>query len=133
MNEGKKDLTKSSGTNVFFFTEREEVFVNLLIEIGTSKNVAKILVFLANTPEATSRDLERGTDMRQPEVSIAIKYLTDQGWIKSREVPSEKKGRPMRNYSLAVPVKEIIAVIEKTKKNEANNQLAPVNKMRNYL
>ena len=65
--------------------------MNLLIEIGTSKNVAKMLVFLANAPEATSRDLERGTDMRQPEVSIAIKYLTDQGWIKSREVPSERK------------------------------------------
>ena len=133
MNEGKKDLTTSTGTNVFFFTEKEEEFVNLLIEIGTSKNVAKMLVFLANTPEATSRDLERGTDMRQPEVSIAIKYLTDQGWIKSREVPSEKKGRPMRNYSLAVSVKEIIAVIEKTKKSEANNQLALVKKMKDYF
>jgi predicted transcriptional regulator len=133
MNEGKKDHTISTGTNVFFFTEKEEEFVNLLIEIGTGKNVAKMLVFLANTPEATSRDLERGTDMRQPEVSIAVKYLTDQGWIKSREVPSEKKGRPMRNYSLAVPVKEIIAVIEKAKKNEANNQLALVKKMKDYL
>ena len=68
--------------------------MNLLIEIGTSKNVAKMLVFLANTPEATSRDLERGTDMRQPEVSIAIKYLTDQGWIKSREVPLRKERPP---------------------------------------
>jgi predicted transcriptional regulator len=133
MNEGKKDLTTSTGTNVFFSTKKEEEFVNLLIEIGTSKNVAKMLVFLANTPKATYRDLERGTDMRQPEVSIAIKYLTDQGWIKSREVPSKKKGRPMRNYSLAVPVKEIIAVIEKTKKNEANNQLALVKKMKDYL
>jgi predicted transcriptional regulator len=133
MNEGKKDLTISIGTNVFFFTETEEEFVNLLIEIGTSKNVAKMLVFLANTPEATSRDLERGTDTRQPEVSVAIKYLTDLGWIKSREGSSKKKGRPMRYYSLAVPVKEIIAVIEKTKKNEANNQLALVEKMRDYL
>lgn len=133
MNEGKKNLTTSTGTNVFFFTEKEEEFVHLLIEIGTSKNVAKILVFLANTPEATSRDLERGTDMRQPEVSIAIKYLTDQGWIKNREVPSEKKGRPMKNYSLAVPVKEIIAVTEKTKKNVANNKLALVKKIKDYL
>ena len=133
MNEGKKDLTTSTGTNVFFFTEKEEEFVNLLIEIGTNKNVAKMLVFLANTPKATSRDLERGMDMRQPEVSIAIKYLTDQGWIKSRDVPSEKKGRPMRDYSLAVPVKEIIAVIEKSKKNEANNQLELLRKIRDYF
>ena len=57
------------------FTDKEEEFVNLLIEIGTKKTDAQMLVFLANTPTATSRDLERGTDLRQPEVSIAIKYL----------------------------------------------------------
>ena len=39
----------------------------------------------------------------------------------------------MRNYSLAVPVKEIIDVIEKTKKSEANNQLALVKKMKDYF
>jgi predicted transcriptional regulator len=56
--------------NVMYFTEKEEEFANLLIEIGTKRNVAKVLVFLANTPEATSRAIERGTDLRQPEVSI---------------------------------------------------------------
>jgi predicted transcriptional regulator len=132
MNEGKKNLTRSTGTNVFFFTEKEEEFVNLLIEIGTSKNVAKMLVFLANATEATSRDLERGTDMRQPEVSTAVKYLIDQGWIKDRENPSEK-GRPHKRYSLAVPIKEIIATIEKFKKNEANNQLELLRKIRDYF
>jgi len=60
------------------FTDKEEEFVNLLIEIGTKKTVAQMLVFLANTSTATSRDLERGTDLRQPEVSIAIKYLSGQ-------------------------------------------------------
>jgi len=115
------------------FTEKEEEFVNLLIEIWTKRNVAKMLVFLANTLEATSRDLERGTDMRQPEVSIAIKFLAEQGWIKNREAPSEKKGRPQKTYSLAIPVKEIMIAIEKQKKNEANNQLTLVRKMRDYL
>ena len=38
--------------NVMYFTEKEEEFANLLIEIGTKRNVAKVLVFLANTPEA---------------------------------------------------------------------------------
>ena len=45
----------------------------------------------------------------------------------------ENKGRPQKCYSLTKPVKEIIAAIEKAKKNEANNQLALVKKMRNYL
>ena len=94
-------LTKT----IQLFTEKEEEFVNLLIEIGTRRNVAKMLVYLANIKEATSREIERGTDLRQPEVSIAIKYLEEQGWIKSWKTPSDKKGRPVWNYALAVPVR----------------------------
>ncbi len=119
--------------SVLLFTDKEEEFVNLLIEIGTKKTVAQMLVFLANTPTATSRDLERGTDLRQPEVSIAIKYLSGQGWIKSGEAPSQHKGRPQKIYSLAVPIKQIIAAIEKAKKDEAAERLALVKKMRDYI
>ena len=119
--------------SILVFTDKEEEFVNLLIKIGTKKTVAQTLVFLANTPEATSRELERGTDLRQPEVSIVIKYLDEQGWVQCRTIPSENKGRPQKCYSLTKPVKEIIAAIEKAKKTEANNQLALVKKMRNYL
>lgn len=119
--------------SVQYFTETEEEFANLLIKIGTKKNVARMLVFLSNTPNATSREIERGVDMRQPEVSIAIKYLAKQGWINCEEIPSDKKGRPQKNYSLAVPVKEIISSIEEEKKNEANNRLALVRKMREYV
>lgn len=43
--------------SVTYFTEREEEFVNLLLEIGMRGTVAKVLVFLANTDEATSRDI----------------------------------------------------------------------------
>jgi predicted transcriptional regulator len=74
--------------SVQYFTETEKEFANLLIKIGTKKNIAKVLVFLANTPEATPREIERGIDIRQPEVSIAIKYMAEQGWIKSIEIPS---------------------------------------------
>lgn len=119
--------------SVSFFTDKEEEFVNLLVEIGIRKCVANMLVFLANTPEATSREIERGTDMRQPEVSMAIKYLIRQRWIKSREIPSEQKGRPRKIYSLAVTIKVIVAAIEKEKKDEANRRLALVKKIRNYL
>lgn len=122
-------LTKT----IQLFTEKEEEFVNLLIEIGTKQTTAKALVFLANVKKATSREIERGTDLRQPEVSLAIKYMAEQGWIKSNEIPSDKKGRPVRNYTLAIPVPEIMTSIEKQKKTEANNQLALIKKMRNYI
>ena len=102
---------------VHYFTEKEEEFVNLLIEIGTKKNVAQLLVFLVNTPEATSHEIERGTDLRQPEISIAMKYMSDQGWIKERDNPSEGKGRPMKRYSLGISIKAIFSAIEKEKKS----------------
>lgn len=119
--------------NVQYFTEKEEAFVNLLIETGTKKNVAKLLVFLANVPEATSRSIERGTDLRQPEVSVAMKYLAHQGWIKERKKSFENKGRPMKVYELAVPMTKIMSFIEEEKKKEAKNQLALVGKLREYI
>lgn len=119
--------------NVIYFTQKEEDFANLLIKIGTKKNIAKVLVFLAKTPEATSRAIERGTDMRQPEISMAMKYLMDQGWIRSRESSGESKGRPIKIYELAKPFNEIMDCIENEKKNEANNKLALVQKLRQHL
>jgi len=118
---------------VQYFSEKEEEFANLLMDIGTKRNVAKVLVFLINTKEATSRAIERGIDLRQPEVSLAIKYMAGQGWVKSDEIPSAKKGRPNKKYSLAIPVKDIIAFIEKNTRDEANQQLALVKKMKNYI
>jgi len=132
---------KQSGKNsdamrqqkVQYFTKKEEEFANLLTETGTKKTIAKVLVFLANTPEATSREIERGTDLRQPEVSLAMRYLKEQGWISSRESKAESKGRPVKIYKLSRPVNKIMDNIEKEKKAEANNQLAMIQKVRDYI
>jgi predicted transcriptional regulator len=115
------------------FDEKEEEFLNLLISVGIQKKIASIIVFFASTPEeVTSRDIEHGTDLRQPEVSLAVKYMAEQGWIKIGEKSADGKGRPSKTYSLTIPVMEIISGIEKQKKNEAKNQLALVKKMRDY-
>jgi predicted transcriptional regulator len=92
-----------------------------------------VLVFLANTPEATSRAIERGTDLRQPEVSIAMRYLMEHAWITSRESKAESKGRPVKIYELAKPINDIMDSIEKEKKKEANHQLQLIQKLRNYI
>jgi len=122
-------LTKT----IQLFTEKEEEFVNLLIEIGTKKTIAKALVFLANAPKATSREIERGTDLRQPEVSLALKYMMDRGWMKSHENPSNNKGRPFKVYELAISLQKIMDSIEKEKNQEIKDQLALVRKMRSYV
>ena len=116
-----------------YFTEKEEDFANILVEVGTKKHIAKVLVFLANVPEATSRDIERGTDLRQPEVSLAMQYLMDQNWIVSREVKHESKGRPVKIYELAKPISYIMDSIEKELEKKANDQRKLIKKLRNFI
>ena len=116
---------------VLYLSDAEEEFVSILTKVGTRKNVAKVLVFLANTAKATQRMIERGADLRQPEVSIALKYMAGQGWVKSSEIPSHK-GRPNKQFTLAMPARQIMASIERTTKERADSQLALVRKMRNY-
>jgi predicted transcriptional regulator len=118
---------------VMYFTQKEEEFATILIDLGMKRNVAKVLVYLANTDEATSRNIERGTDLRQPEVSIAMGYLLDRKWVSCRESKSESKGRPVKIYKLSCPISEIMDGIEKEKKKEATNQLNLIKKLRDYI
>ncbi|MGB7787423.1 ArsR family transcriptional regulator [Methanoregula sp.] len=118
--------------SVVYFTQKEEELVQLLVDIGIRKVTAKVLVFMADTPEATSREIERGTDLRQPEVSIAMNYLSEQGWMSSRKNKAAGKGRPLKIYRLAKSFAQIMQVIEKQKKEEAKNHLELVQKLRSY-
>ena len=118
--------------NVHFFTKEEEEFANLLIETDMKKNTAKVLVFLANITEATSRVIERGLGLRQPEVSIAVRFLIEQNWITSRKGKPESRGQPVKIYKLARPMREIIAGIENKNKIEASKKLAVIQKLREH-
>ncbi|MCQ8894574.1 MAG: ArsR family transcriptional regulator [Methanolinea sp.] len=119
--------------NVMYFTPREEELADLLVQIGLKKNVAKVLIYLAHTEEATSRDIERGTDLRQPEVSIAMATMTEQKWVENRETKAENKGRPVKIYRLSRPIHDIMDSIEQEKKREITNQLRLIQQVRDYI
>jgi len=97
------------------------------------KNVAKVLVFLANVPEASSRAIERGSDLRQPEVSVAVRYMVDQGWLSCRDSSEDNKKRPLKVYTLAKPVDDIMDSIEKKLRRETTKKLAMVRKLQDYV
>jgi|WetSurMetagenome_2_1015567.scaffolds.fasta_scaffold444988_2 predicted transcriptional regulator len=118
---------------VKYFTQNERGFVELLVAIGIRRNVSLVLVFLANTPEATSRDIERGTDLRQPEVSVAMNSLIEKKWIRSAEDRSAHKGRPVKVYSLSRSVSAIMDIIEKEQKEKAKKKLAALQKLRIFV
>jgi len=119
--------------SVTFFTEKEEMLVNLFVELGTKRNIAMVLVFLANMPETTSRDIERGTDLRQPEVCMAMQHLVGRQWAAVRDSTTTTKGRPLKIYSLVKPIREIVGIIEKEKTQEAEHKLQLTKKLRKYV
>jgi predicted transcriptional regulator len=99
-------------------TEKEERIVKLLAETGLNKNIAKVVVFLSKAGEAISRDIERSANLRQPEVSLAMKDLKEWGWIKERELKKKGKGRPLKSYKLTRELKDIVVELAEKKRKE---------------
>jgi predicted transcriptional regulator len=126
-------IKRMPGMKVLYFTKKEEEFTDLLITIGLPRIVAKVLVFLANAPEASSRDIERGADLRQPEVSLAMQYLYAEGWVASRLDKTDAIGRPQNIFRLARPIEEIIGRIQAEKESEIRRKMDLAQKIRNYV
>ena len=95
------------------FDKKDEEIVDALISLGMSKTAARMLAYIQQVNEAKSIELEMGTGLRQPEVSIAAKQLEERDWINEREEKKQGKGRPFKIYSLKVGFKDIIAQLEK--------------------
>ena len=99
--------------------DKDLEFIDTLRSLEVPRNVATLITYLSNTNEATSREIEIATRLRQPEVSIAMRTLRQNKWIDERDVEAAGKGRPMKVYKLSVPIQEIIQHYEEEKNNEA--------------
>lgn len=106
----------------------EKEFVILLRQLGMNKNAAILLVFLTGTSLTTFREIESRTDLCESQISMAMKYLNDQGWI--RTFPSRIKGHLKNVYGLTKPLADIVQDIEDMKQEEIKNRLARVRKLR---
>ena len=118
---------------VHYLTEREEAFVSTLTQLGMRPKTAVLLVFLAGRPEATSREIERGTDLRQPEVSLALKDLFDRGWVSHCDNLVEHQGRPQKVYALALPLPGILEAFQAEKQAEVRRKLALIAQIHDFL
>jgi len=105
-------------------------FVHLLHGLGVNRNVAKVMTYLAAAGESTSREIERGCAMRQPEISIAMRELRRKNWISEQEVKGEGKGRPSKVYVLTTPVDEIIKSIEEERRKKSDESMESIQKLR---
>lgn len=109
----------------------DRVFVDLLHSLGVKRNVAKVITYLAVAGEATSREIERGSGLRQPEVSIAMRTLRRENWVREWDIKNtEGKGRPSKVYALSTPVDEIINLIEEERQKEIGEAMDSIQKLR---
>jgi len=92
--------------------ENDHLFIETLRNLGMSRNVATMMAYLLNVNEASSQEIEISTGLRQPEVSLALKLMHNQSWISIRSEKKPGKGLPIKIYSLAAPVDEIISYYE---------------------
>jgi predicted transcriptional regulator len=110
--------------------EKDEKIADALISLGISRTVARALSYLQNVNETTSIELERGTGLRQPEISIAMRELKQRDWINEREEKKPGKGRPYKVYSLKVGFDKIIAQIEKQQRKAADEVRSRIERLR---
>ncbi len=99
--------------------KKDEEIASTLIYLGMSRPVARILSYLQNRNEITTIELERGTGLRQPEVSIAMRELNERGWVNEREEKKLGKGRPNKVYSLKISFDEIVNGLEEQQRKVA--------------
>ncbi len=110
--------------------KKDEEIADTLISLGMSRYVARTLSYLQNGNEVTSIELERGTGLRQPEVSIAMKGLNERGWINEREEKKLGKGRPNKVYLLKVGFDEIVDKVEKHQKKAVDEAQTGIKRLK---
>lgn len=103
---------------------------NILRRLGVQINVAKLITYLAAAGESTSREIEMGAGLRQPEVSIAMRTLRRENWVREYDVKAAGKGRPHKVYALTTPLDEIIGLIEEGKRKDSAQAIESVQKLR---
>ena len=109
--------------------ERDE-FASILMKVGLKRNVAKVLTYLAGVAEATSREIEIGSDLRQPEVSIAMREIRKLDWIGERDEKNPGKGRPYRIYKLNKSLPDIVDYLEREKSKESERVMRQIEKLK---
>jgi predicted transcriptional regulator len=110
--------------------EKDQELIEALETVGVRRNVATIIVYLKDLDETTTRDIEKGSGLRQPEVSIAMRTFREKGWITEREVKGSGKGRPTRLYKLTVPIDDIIGHYEEMKLNESSRAMQSIQRLK---
>jgi predicted transcriptional regulator len=122
----------TSANSNFKMGETEYEMVELLKRLNVNRPVALTLACLSKGEEISSQCIEMVSGLRQPEVSIAMRYLRENDWVDMREEKKNQgKGRPVKLYKLTVRMETIIDVIEENVMAESRTVLQNIQRLKN--
>ena len=119
--------------NVYMLDNDDGKAIQLFVKLGMPKNLAKTLLYISQFDECKCADVEQGTDMRQPEVSIAMQELRRRGWVKKQDLKKKGKGRPVHIYKPTTHLSEILNVFEREKLKEVENVKNDISELKNII
>ena len=106
---------------LYRLNSQDEKIIKVFTELGMPRNLAKTLMYISQTEECRSAEIEHGADLRQPEVSVAMQQLRKRGWISRRDLKKKGKGRPVHIYKLRSSIDKIVSTFEKEKTKEIDH------------
>ncbi|MGA9188432.1 MAG: transcriptional regulator [Methanosarcina sp.] len=116
----------------FKMGEVEYEMVELLRSLNINRPVALTLACLSKGEEISSQCIEMVSGLRQPEVSIAMRYLRENDWVDMREEKKNQgKGRPVKLYKLVVRMETIVDTIEENVMAESKAVLQNIERLKN--
>lgn len=115
------------------FKPQDKKIINIFVDLGMPKNLAKTLMYISQVDECQSVEIERGADLRQPEVSMAMQQLQNKGWIQKRHKKKKGKGRPVHIYKLTSSIDSIVKNFEKEKIQEIETVKKDLSDLKNLL
>ena len=118
---------------VYSLDQKDEKVIRLLENLGITKVTARALIYVAQVEECRSVDIEHGADLRQPEVSLAMKDLLHRGWVIKRQQKNQQKGRPHHIYKALYRIHELVESFEREKLQEITNVQRGLAALKRYV
>jgi len=128
-----EEIENMKQKNVYVLDNDDGKAIQLFVKLGMPKNLAKTLLYVSQFDECKCADVEQTTDMRQPEVSIAMQELRRRGWVKKRDLKKEGKGRPVHIYKTTTDLSEILNVFEQEKLKEVESVKNDISTLKNII
>jgi predicted transcriptional regulator len=119
--------------DVYTLDKNDDKAIQYFVRLGMPKNLAKTLMYISQFDECKSADVEKGTNLRQPEVSVAMHELRKRGWAKKQDLKKKGKGRPVHIYKPTTDLSKILESYEQEKLKEIESLKNDISELKNII